>query len=267
MAEKLNRKGQVSIWIILGVILVGSILLFFAISRGPGIINPGSGGVFDMQSFLEQCVKEDVEEVVDLILPHGGFLQPKNSVLYQEIEVEYLCYSNGYYNVEPLGTCVQQHMIKSEIKSEIKKYLDDGRMADCFREMETEFDKRGDLNYENNLPPEVNLDWGPDKIVVEINKETTIENSGEKRRFNNFVVEVKSPAYNLAHVANTIALQQAETCYFEYVGYGLIYPRYDIDLFVMSDSSKVYSITDEDSGLVMNVAVRACASTHGLGGI
>ncbi|MDO8656322.1 MAG: hypothetical protein Q7K45_03710, partial [Nanoarchaeota archaeon] len=89
---------------------------------------------------------------------------------------------------------------------------------------------------------------------------------GENRRFDNFVVEIKSPAYNLADVADTIgAYQQSVTCNVEYVGYGLTYPEVDIDTYAMSDSTEIYLIKDIKSGKVMNIAVRACATKRGLG--
>ena len=268
MAEKLNKKGQVSIWIILGVILIASISLFFAIDRKADLNKPAdSDSAFDMQSFLDECTTRAVNDVVDIMLPQGGFVQPRNYVLFNRTEVEYLCYNSGFFNQEPLGTCVQQHMLKNEMKKEIKNYLDDERTEKCFQDMQKEFGKRGgEMGFDSSSKPVVEIGWGPDKIIINIEKKTTITKQGEKRRFDNFIIEIKSPAYNLADVADTIgAYQQSAACNAEYVGYGLTYPRYDIDTYAMSDSTEIYMIKDIKSGKIMNIAIRACATKRGLG--
>ena len=91
-----------------------------------------------------------------------------------------------------------------------------------------------------------------------------MEKNGQTMKYNEFNADIKSPLYNLAKIAIEIASQQAKFCYFEYVGYMILYPRYSIDVFAMSDSTKIYSIEDRESGKKLNIAIRSCAIPPGI---
>lgn len=258
----LKSKGQIAIWVILGVVLIASFIIFFAIDRLPEIIKPSEkAGVFDLQSLLDQCTSKTVLEAVDIMLPQGGFLQPKNTIKYYGKNIEYLCYTSEYY--EP---CTQQHPVPlKEMKDEIKNYILQP-INRCFSEIDTEVQRRGGrINYKSNY--DVFVDWGPNTINIKIKRDATIEQLGEKRKFDEFNVDVKSPAYNLAEVANEIAKQEGnpKRCYFEPVGYSLLYNRFNITVYnQFQDGTKVYTIQDKDSKEFMRVATRSCVSKAGL---
>ena len=61
-----------------------------------------------------------------------------------------------------------------------------------------------------------------------------------------------------------ISNQEAKYCYFEYVGYMLLYPKMDIEKFAMSDSTKIYTLKDKKSDKEMNIAIRSCAIPPGI---
>ena len=92
----------------------------------------------------------------------------------------------------------------------------------------------------------------------------TIKNNEETRDFEKFDFQFSSPIFNLANIAIEIADQEAKYCYFEYVGYSIIYPRYQISLFTMSDSTRIYTIKDTKTKKEMNIAIRGCALPQGL---
>jgi len=261
MFKKINhRKGQVAIWIILGAILVASALTFFFIGTKTNILKPVEGETaFDVQIYLQECVKADVEKTVDIILPQGGFIKPKSYVVFNKTNVSYLYYHAGYF--EP---GVAQNLILSDMKNEIKKSIE-GKITSCINDMKRDFERQNsEIKFADSSPPVINLDWGPDVIFISIKKKMTITKQGETQNIENINLKIKSPAYNLASVAFEIGMQEAETCYFEYVGYTLIYPRYFVNKFQMSDSTEIYTIYDTKSKKTMNVAVRGCAISPGL---
>ena len=98
--------------------------------------------------------------------------------------------------------------------------------------METEFERRqGVLTYSDNSPPEITVDINKDIVKIGIMKKTIIEKQGEKRVFDNLNSYVKNPVYNLASIAVEISNQETDYCYFEYVGYSILYPRYKINYY------------------------------------
>jgi hypothetical protein len=256
----LGMKGQLAIWVILGVVLVASVVLFFLLSPSADILKPAeSEGVFDAQTFLEVCSTQYVNEVVDLMLPHGGFVNPSNTVYFNNTEIAYICFNRGSF--EP---CIVQHpLLINEVKLEIKDYITP-RIDECFEEMKRSFEGRvGDVSYEPYLNVAVDLE--EDKIVLNIDRETTIAKQEEIRRSDVFRIEVANPLYNLVTIAMEIADQESQFCYFEYIGFNVIYPRYEINPYVMSDPTTIYVIRDTKTGKEMNIATRGCAILPGGG--
>lgn len=258
--EKINRKGQVAIWIILGVILVASALTFVFIGTKTEILKPIEGEtVFDVQTYMQQCVKTDVEKTVDIILPQGGFVKPRNYVVFNDTNISYFYDNIGYF--EP---GVAQNLLLSDMKAEIKNSVE-SKIIECVDDMKRAFERQGsEIEFADSSPPIIELDWGPDVIKIDITKKMTITKQEEMQNVEKTTVNIKSPAYNLASVAFEIGNNEALTCNFEYVGYSLNYPRYQVNKFQMSDSTEIYIIYDTKSKKTMNIAVRGCAISSGL---
>jgi hypothetical protein len=248
------KRGQVAIWVIVGVILVASVLLFLWINNGAVIIKPGQGdAALDVESYIGRCSNEFVKDVTDSMLPQGGFVKPNNTVTFNNIKIEYLCENVGFYQ-----PCIQQHpLLIREMESEIKaNILPD--VNDCFDKMKDEFDSRGSsVVFRESM--ELNVDLQQDKVVLNIKRKLDITKNGETKNGEFFTVVIPSPTYNLARIAAEIADQEAKYCNFEFVGYNIIYPRYQIKKYSLSNPTDVYTIIDLKSGKEMNIAIRGCA--------
>src|SRR3989344_2411749 len=97
-----------------------------------------------------------------------------------------------------------------------------------------------------------------------INKKMTLSSKEGTKNIEDFNFEIRHPLYELALVANEIASQEAKYCYFEYVGYMILYPEFDIKKTALSDSTKIYTILHKDSNSEMNIAIRSCAIPPGI---
>lgn len=258
MDEKIrvNRKGQLMIWVIVAIVIVIVIILFFFLRK---TITPGfkENIIEDPRSFIHNCVKTNVEEVVDIMLPQGGFVNPKHIKLYKDINISYLCYNAGNYR-----PCINEHpLFLNEMKNEIKAYIEP-RIEQCFQNYKSEMGKR---NTRIDLGPmKLDIDFAPNKIYVNIDREVDINKNDESFNLNEFKIEIINPIYNLGRVAMEIASQEAEYCYFEHVGYMILYPKFRISVFSMSDSTKIYTVLDKKSRKEINIAIRSCAIPPGL---
>ena len=65
-------------------------------------------------------------------------------------------------------------------------------------------------------------------------------------------------------IAMGIDEQEAEYCYVEYVGYRILYPRYSIEPYYMSDPTVIYTVRDTLTNEKMMVAIRSCAIPAGI---
>jgi hypothetical protein len=256
MDEKMN-KGQVTIWVILALVIVATIILFLFFSRQ--IRDPTLVSISDQnpEQFISKCVKNNVNEVVDLMLPKGGFVNPEHTRLYEDTEIAYLCYHRGNYN-----PCINQHpLLLTEMKQEIENYISP-RIENCFEDYKIESEKRGVEVSMDDMDMKVILI--PRKIFVNIDRDLVLNQFGESSSFSEFDIEVINPIYDIARVAMEIVNQEAQYCNFEYVGYMILYPDFKISKFPMSDSSDIYTIVHKDSEKKMNLAVRSCAIPPGI---
>lgn len=248
-----NKKGQMVIWAIVAIAIVAIIIFVSMIAFKPKIISPIES---NPQAFVQKCVRDATLEAVDKMLPQGGFVNPANYKLWHNTKVEYICQNLGSYY-----PCINQHpMFLNDEKSEIYNYILP-RVENCFEQLKTEGAKLHQTITLGGMNLSVSL--APGLILVDINRKTTISNKGENIFLEKYNVKMESSLYDLANVAMDIATSQGKYCYFEYNGYTILYPKWDISVDTMSDSTKIYTIKDTYSGKIMNIAIRGCAVPPG----
>ena len=255
-----QRRGQIAIWVVVGILIVVGIVFAFIFSGNRGVPDAGiTRGINDVESFMQRCTSEFIEGTADSMLPQGGFARPRNSANFDGLEIEYLCENVGFY--EP---CIQQHPgLLREMEREIADTAKE-KIEDCMVDMKSEFESRGaTVKYVDGIP-EVQVRLREDNIKITYQEKTSVTIEDVERVFDSVEFGVKHPAYNLASIALEIAGQEASFCYFEYVGYSILYPRYEIRLYTKSDSTRIYKIKDKQSDKEMNIAIRGCALAGGL---
>ncbi|MAG38338.1 hypothetical protein CMI45_03055 [Candidatus Pacearchaeota archaeon] len=255
---EIGRRGQaITIWVIIAIALIGSMILFFSIER-PGVeIDIGEGNEFFPSRFIEKCARDAVNDAVDLMLPHGGFVDDKNSIMYNGINISYLCLNKGNY-----GPCVSQHpSLLNDLKEEVIRNSEE-RIGVCFDLLKEEVESRwgtitiGEMNNE--------IDFAFNRIFLTINRKIVIEKQGNTERFDKFDIEIINSLYDLALIGNEISSEEAKYCYFEYVGYNVLHQRFDIEKTTVNEGTKIYSIKDKETEKEMNLAIRGCAIPAGL---
>ncbi len=254
MVKEMRNKGQVALFILVALVIVIFIGLLFFLSRRSGI---PTADTTNPEAMVTSCVRAVVHEAVDIILPQGGFISPVNYKTYKKTNIAYLCEHIGYFK-----TCIQQHpALLDEMRREILTYAQP-KIEQCFTTMEQTLQQK---DYQVTQGPLIlSLSFGSDLIVVDMQKKILLSKQGTTRSFQNFHFEVSTPLYDLSKVAQEIANQEAKYCYFEYVGYMLLYPKFSIEKIALADSTKIYTITDKKSGALMNIALRSCALPPGI---
>lgn len=251
----MSKRGQIAIWVIVALVAASSVLLYFAFTRLPSLMEKEQ---FDAEQFIAKCTTTAVNEAVDKMLPQGGFLEPKNYKVYGNVKIEYLCQHSGFFK-----TCTNEHpMFINEMKNEIKEYIQP-KLDACFESMKKEVTGRESSVEIGNMSIEVAA--APNTLFVDIARKTTITAGGSTKTIDTFNVKITNPIYDLANVAILAADNEARYCYFEYLGYMMLYNRWDIREVRMSDSTKIYTIKDKNSGKLINIATRSCAMPPGMG--
>ena len=256
MDNQINKRGRATIFVIIALIVIGLIILFFFLFGNKTIELP-QREKFEPDSFIRECLRESVREKTEIMIPQGGFVNPIDYKIYNDIKVAYLCKNINYY--EP---CVNQYPVyltslKKEIENNIKEDVEE-----CSIALEDELDKR---NYEfsGGEIEKIEATLKPEAIELSVFRDFSYGKGEETKGFDSFSSSIKSPLYKLGSVAQIIADQEAQFCYFEYVGYMNLNQEFIIRKWTMSDSTKIYTVTHKDSGAEMNIAIRGCAIPPG----
>ena len=257
-----NKSGQVTIFIVAGILIVAIVLLFFFLNSKE---DEPPQGTTSPESILETCLKQDVYDAVDLISMQGGYAKiPQLNVSYkfdneQPSKIAYLCYTSGEENCIPTYGLIFTHM-KEEISTQIEDMV-----HDCFTSIGQELDSQGftvDATYNG-----FEFDIEYKKLIVKIKGEMTTTKADKTITKKDIEVEFPSGLYEiLVFPVQDIINAEAyfEDCYFDHVLYEtLIHPGLDVNKEQLSSGPRIYTITDEQTKERYRFAVRSCVRGAG----
>ena len=258
---KRGRKAQVTIFIIISVLLIASVILFFFLR---GDILPGTREKPEENpgGFLENCIEDKLIEGTKLISSQGGYVSPtfykrfKFSNENDFTNISYLCYNQNYY----LPCINQEPMLIQHLKAEVKTYILDD-VKTCFNNLVSSLDDEGylvDATYNG-----FEVEFATKKIIINIDGKIILTKSGETTSQENLEMILPSKFYDLTVVAQEIISQEARFCNFELLGFMLLYPEFGIDKFRTSDSIIIYTIKHTDSEEKFRFAIRGCVIPPG----
>lgn len=258
----MKRRGQVTIFIIVAIMLVVFVALFLML-RDKVVPNAG-GGTSEKNpgNFLEICLEDSVKEAIEIISLRGGSLEPELYKSFKfdnenEGKIRYLCYNQNYYY-----PCVNQEpVLMQHLQDEIKDYITPD-VRDCFDSLTSSLQKQ-DYVVEVKGYRGFDLTLMPKNIKIDINAEIVLTKAGKRETQNNFEVFIPTQLYGLADVAQEIVYREAKDCYFEQTGYMLFYPKFKITKIQTLDSSIIYRILNKDTEEKFTFAVRGCVIPPG----
>lgn len=259
-----NIKGQVTIFIIIGILLIGIIVLFFMLKEDVNL--PDIGGAkttTNPSAFLDSCLKDKIRESINLIGRKGGDINPELYIPFKFegesgfTQISYLCYNQNYYQ-----SCInQQPLLIKHVEEEIHDYISDD-IEDCFTQLGSSLENQGyvvNSNYRN-----FEIELVPKKITAKINAEIILTKSGETSKQTDFKVILPTKLFELAGLAQEITNQQAKYCSFNELGYMLAYPEWSIKEFTAWDSTVIYTLEHEKTKEQFRFAVRGCVIPSGI---
>ena len=123
-----EKTGQVTIFIIIGVLIVALAVLIYLLF--PNINQSQKFDSENPSSFIQSCLEDKIKESIDILSPQGGEIDPPKYFLYQGEKISYVCYTNQYYD-----TCVvQKPLLDRFVENEIKEYIN-LEVQSCFNSL------------------------------------------------------------------------------------------------------------------------------------
>ena len=256
MQKGANKRGQVTIFIIIAILVVGIVaLIFFLVPRTTTEtgFNPESP-----EAFMQNCLDGPIEDVVSTVSAQGGSVVPEFYFMYGGERIEYLCYTNEYYK-----TCVvQQPMLKQHIESEISGAIV-GDVSSCFTSLQENYRADG---YSVELQQGItNVELLPKRIVVSFPDYVLTTTKGETARHDAFSVVLNNNLYELTSIANSIIDWEATYGEAETTAYMAYYKDLKVEKHTQQDGTKIYVITDRNLGNKFQFASRSQAWPPGFG--
>ena len=249
MNEINKKRGQVTIFIIIAIVIIGLGILLY--SFYPSIRSTFISEIKNPQAFVQDCLEDEIEEVVDELSLHGGQIDPESFYLYQGNKIRYLCYTGDYYE-----TCVvQEPMLKESIEEEIKNAIS-AKASECFEDLKKSYQDKG---YSVTLSQgNMGIELLPKRVVATFNN-TFILRKDTTETYESFRVVINNNIYELVGITNSIINFESSLGNVDVTTYMDWYPDLKAEKMTQSDGTKIFILTDRNTNKKFQFASRSIA--------
>ncbi|MEX0920171.1 MAG: hypothetical protein WDZ69_01145 [Candidatus Pacearchaeota archaeon] len=253
-----DKKGQVTLFIIIALLVVGAAALFFFLSPELRTDTPDFDET-NPQAFMQTCLEDDLKDIVEKVSLQGGSIEPGYlNITFNGVDIAYLCYTN-----EDLTGCTeQQPLLKRHIESEIEKELvGKGYVEDCFNSLVASYDER---NYETD-PDQgaTSVNLLPNRIIVNMSHVLTVSRT-DTERFEDFNVVLNNNLYELVMITHSM-IEEEKSGREENLFYDALYRHLQFEKRSPEYGTAVYIITNTNTEDKFQFATRSVVKPYGYG--
>ena len=214
------KRGQVAVFVIVGVVLVFALVLLFVFRT---TLREGFKESVNKQEYLnseinqitkviDECVNKESKNAFKIFGNNGGYFDPVDYVSYYGNKISVICDNvkdKKYCNAKPLSKEDSNKRLSIYIKKKLDRCID----IDDFKDRNYKFEDK-DLN----VDVKINIEEVYVNVIYPI--VLTYENAEVKK--NNFSKKIKIPLGKAMSLANFIASQRAKTGDFDVISYSLL---------------------------------------------
>ena len=250
MKKGVMKKGQVTIFIVVAIVIVAAgLLIYFFYPKLQTSLGYDSSNPSD---YLQQCLEEEIEEAIEVISPKGGAIDPDLHYLYKGEKIRYLCYTGEYY-----ATCVMQEaFLQGTIENEISEYIKK-KSQECLSDLEDSFERKG---YSVDLDKgSFNIELLPKRVVASVNGSVSITKAGETQTYSTMNVIVNNNLYEFVAIVNSILNWEARYGDAETTLYMTYYRDLKVEKLKQTEGTTIYILTDRNTEDKFQFASRSVA--------
>ena len=228
----MEKKGQITIFIILGIVIVSAILLFTLWIQPQYISKKG------VRLGFEGCVEDAVEQAISELGESAGFINPRFTYSYRGEKMAYLCYTNEYYQ-----TCtIQKPFLKQHLEEQMKIFLRE-QINTCYLNSIRDLKDRGFEVTEGDIDYEISIE--PDFVKVNIKAPTSIRYGESGSRFVRFNVRVNSGIYEMIMITTSILQFESQLGDSDISSFMRLYPNVIIDKLKQGEGTTLYILENK----------------------
>lgn len=246
-----NKKGQVTIFIFLAILIVGAILAYIFYLE-PTFISQNSANLK-----IESCISDLLEDNLQELGNTAGLINPTFTYKYNGENITYLCYTNENYK-----TCTVQNPFPEKTFEDNLAKLTQEQISFCYSDSLEDLRKKG-----YDVPdqvPEFQLELQPGKIITSFEGGVTITKEASQT-IGELKVETASQIYDQLMIATSILQQEVQFGDSDVTYIMQLYPQYTIDKLKQGDGTTVYIITDKQTKFKYQFASKSLPWPPGYG--
>ena len=251
-----GKRGQMTIFVIVAIIIVAGILIYFFAKGRLGIIgiSPELKPVFD---YYQSCIEQETKNAISIAETQGGRINvpeylPGSEYAPSSSELNFLGFSVPYwYYVSGNGLIKEQVPSKGDIESEIGSYLEN-RISDC------DFSSFNIQGYSVQLSDiTANVKISDNRVDAELDSKLVVSKGETTSEKSSYVVSVNSRLGKFYNIAKKIYEKEKSDAVFDKFGEDVLRLYAPVDGVEISCSGKVWKtrdvISDLKSGLEANI--------------
>lgn len=252
--KRMNKKAQLTIFIILALAIVIVLILIFIRKPDFGVIVTPKTPI----DSIKQCAIEALDDSIKIIISQGGSINPENYYMYNGTKIEYLCYAKEYYQ-----KCVMQKpLLKESVENELKKDLEP-KILQCLNSEKDSLARKG---YSASFKyPNLTIELIPNNIMIAINTDLRITKD-KTEAYKSIKIDEASKLYDLVMIATSIINWEARYGGSEIMNYMMYYPQLRVEKKKQSEGTTIYILTDKNTGERFVFASRSLVIPVGITG-
>ena len=252
-----NKRGQVTIFVVIAIVIVVLGVLIYLL--WPRLFSSAAFDVKNPERFLQECIKEDLEQVVSLISSQGGKISPTNYYLYMDEKLNYLCYTNAYYKLCTVQEPFLQESIEDEITQNISTKVDE-----CWSLLIQAYEKKAyDVSEKKG---DLRLEILPEKIILRLLDYEISVQKDSIETYNSFNILLDNNLYELLGFTKNIIDWETTIGEADMWAYMMFFKHIKAEKIKQTDDTKVYILTNKETGDKFQFATRSLAFPPGFTG-
>ena len=247
-----NKRGQLTLFIILGIALLAVVFLLFFRTTNFGDLFLGKSPIEQIQS----CMQDALQQGITLVEAQGGSVTPSLYYLYNDKKISYICYTEDSFE-----QCVMQNgILPTSIELSIKGFIQP-KIETCLENVKKSLENEGNTVTHKKLNVSVSL--APGEVVSTINLDLVIEKNDARETYQTITSRLSSSLYELAIISGEIANSEATYGDSDITRLMYIHQDLKIEKIKQGDETKIYIITNRDNNEQFYFAIKSVAIPPG----
>jgi len=253
---KIQKRGQVTIFIIIAILIAVVIVSFAYFS---GWFKFEKSTTENPKEYIENCMLVSVKESEDLLFKSNTYpeFNSSNYILFEQEKVPYLCTVSEFYKPctpqDPGMFMRVRQIMQNKVARDIKNCLDK-----VYSDLEEE-------NYKvTTQKGETTLDISKDSINIKLNETMYIVKGENAYTISGFEVSYGTKLYETLKLVQTIVNYESTFCEFNKLNWMQSNNEIIISTTRASDQTKIYSLRDRMTDREIKFAVKTCVLPAGI---